>query len=487
MPEGVVQWLDTSAGEVAVVRKGRPFRARITDVEPEARHVGARVHFDIRHDQGRESAVDVRLRTWTSRRHRNVGTLVAARRPDTKGPATYEQAHPRLAALSSAHPLAVAQEWAANVADGDRDGAVALYAPEPVLHLEPSGAGTATAETATAETATGRDRAAGFVERMSAFGRGRRAKVRGLDGEALVGWEPAGPDEPAVSVRCRISHGQIAEQWLEEPTAWTAGFVQEAPSVPPIVLVTWGDVGEEDKRYASERILALAEHIGQPILFARVKLARAPDPARVRPAMAQVTLDVNGEPVRAHVAAHTIHEAVDLVQRRLRDRLEHVASHRAPVRELGVPPEPGEWRHGDRATERPTYFPRPVEDRQLVRHKTFSMDELTPDEAVYDMEQLDYDFHLFSDLATGSDSVIERLEGGKYRLTRLEPVDVGLGAIGGAIEISVAAVPRMSVDEAIERLDAGGEPFVFFADASTGRGNVVYRRYDGHYGLIAPS
>ena len=29
------------------------------------------------------------------------------------------------------------------------------------------------------------------------------------------------------------------------------------------------------------------------------------------------------------------------------------------------------------------------------------------------------------------------------------------------------------------------EPFVFFLDEATGRGRVVYRRYDGHYGLVA--
>jgi hypothetical protein len=42
----------------------------------------------------------------------------------------------------------------------------------------------------------------------------------------------------------------------------------------------------------------------------------------------------------------------------------------------------------------------------------------------------------------------------------------------------------LTVQEATERLDAGGEPFVFFANAVSGRGNVVYRRYDGHDGLI---
>jgi Sigma 54 modulation/S30EA ribosomal protein C terminus len=36
-------------------------------------------------------------------------------------------------------------------------------------------------------------------------------------------------------------------------------------------------------------------------------------------------------------------------------------------------------------------------------------------------------------------------------------------------------------------LEASGQPFLFFVDAETGRGNVLYHRYDGHYGLIVPS
>ena len=46
--------------------------------------------------------------------------------------------------------------------------------------------------------------------------------------------------------------------------------------------------------------------------------------------------------------------------------------------------------------------------------------------------------------------------------------------------------PVLRLDEAEERLDVGHEPFVFFVDAASGRGHVLYRRYDGHYGLIVP-
>jgi Sigma 54 modulation/S30EA ribosomal protein C terminus len=45
----------------------------------------------------------------------------------------------------------------------------------------------------------------------------------------------------------------------------------------------------------------------------------------------------------------------------------------------------------------------------------------------------------------------------------------------------------LTIPEARQRLEVAGLPFVFFADASTDRGSVLYHRYDGHYGLITPA
>ena len=53
--------------------------------------------------------------------------------------------------------------------------------------------------------------------------------------------------------------------------------------------------------------------------------------------------------------------------------------------------------------------------------------------------------------------------------------------------ISPHPAPRHTVSEATNRLDVAGQPFVFFADAGTGRRCVLYHRYDGHYGLITPA
>jgi len=54
------------------------------------------------------------------------------------------------------------------------------------------------------------------------------------------------------------------------------------------------------------------------------------------------------------------------------------------------------------------------------------------------------------------------------------------------VKIHVDAERDPDLDEAIDRLDVGGATFVFFRNAESGQGNVVYRRYDGHYGVVEP-
>ena len=46
--------------------------------------------------------------------------------------------------------------------------------------------------------------------------------------------------------------------------------------------------------------------------------------------------------------------------------------------------------------------------------------------------------------------------------------------------------PGLTVTEATARLETAGQSFLFFVNPETGRGNLLYHRYDGHYGLIEP-
>lgn len=127
-------------------------------------------------------------------------------------------------------------------------------------------------------------------------------------------------------------------------------------------------VSDEKIDYTRDRLRTVLAKIGEPVLLARAKLTLASDPARARPAIAQALLDVNGDLVRAHVAAETPHVAADL-RRRLRDKLEHRSQRRRALRKRRGVPEPGEWRHGDLPANRSHYYDRPLAERQLVRKR----------------------------------------------------------------------------------------------------------------------
>ena len=228
-----------------------------------------------------------------------------------------------------------------------------------------------------------------------------------------------------------------------------------------------GDVSVADSEYARTKVAALTAKFHVPILFARVKLTQSTNPSVRRPALAQVNVEVNGRPVRAQVAAEGMREAIDLLMARLQSRLHHAVDVRAVRRGGGRRDRVVESGHGHRPERLP-------EECEVVRHKSYSAASTTCDEALAEMELMDYDFHLFTDSDTGQDSVVYRTDPGGYRLERLD---------GSA---DTPPVPVLSLAEAKERLDASGA-FVFFADQTTGRGNVLYRRFDGHYGLITPA
>ncbi len=249
---------------------------------------------------------------------------------------------------------------------------------------------------------------------------------------------------------------------------------------------TQGAVPEDAVDLAVIRVRAQLRAASEPVLFARVKLTMAADPAVERPAIAQVNVDLNGRPIRAQATGETMREAIELMCDRLRVQLERAERNWAGIRG-GLPlDEPGEWRHQSIPAQRTPYYPRPLEERGIVRHKSYGLAEMTPDEAVAEMELLDYDFHLFTELSSHEDSVIYRTDEG-YRLAQVHPKPARVGPIAGQITISEVPAPRLDVSEAITRLEAFGEPFMFFVNEQTGRANLIYHRYDGDYGLITPA
>ena len=254
-----------------------------------------------------------------------------------------------------------------------------------------------------------------------------------------------------------------------------------------LAVSTQGDVSAEDRAYAEEKFRRVAGLTPDRVLYARLRLTMARDPARARPAIVKGALDLGGRVLRAHVAAATLREATDFLAERMRDRLDRITvrprSGHLRSRDAG----PGEWHHGDAPAHRSEFFDRPVDEREVVRRKEFAVTAETPDEAVFDMELLHHDFFLFTNVETEEENLVGRAPDGSCEIIQPTPTPESLARGAAPIRLSAIVPSRLGLEDAVELLNAGDQPYVFFVDPDTGRGHVVYRRYDGHYGVIAPA
>lgn len=250
-----------------------------------------------------------------------------------------------------------------------------------------------------------------------------------------------------------------------------------------VVAEIRGAVPLDQVGYAVNKVGSLLRRTSEPVLSARVKLT-AYRSLQGR-AIAQVNVNLNGRPLRAEASGPTMRVAVQHASDRLRIQLGRAARNWEAIRGRRPVPRPGQWRQNPPAPRLPGHH-RPAAERAVVRRKSYALARETPAEAAAEAELLDYDFHLFTERSTGQDGVIYRAAGG-YRLQLAHPGTGRLGPVAPSIIISAQSAPRLSLSEAVTRLETAGQPFLFFLNAETNRGNLLYLRYDGHYGLIAPA
>jgi ribosome-associated translation inhibitor RaiA len=239
------------------------------------------------------------------------------------------------------------------------------------------------------------------------------------------------------------------------------------------------------RELATEKLGKALRHASEPVLQAQVALIMSADPAVGQPAVARASVDLNGHAVRAAAAGPTMREAIDRMAGRLRARLDRSAHSWAARRPVPAA-QPHEWRHQSIPPHRPRYLPRPAEQRQVIRHFSYAAQPEFAAGAAAELDLLDYDFHLFREQSTGEDGVVYRSDG-QCRLALARPRPGRLGPVPPGMTVSETPAPRLTVAEAITRLESLGQPFAFFTDSGTGRGSVIYHRYDGHYGLIVPA
>jgi ribosomal subunit interface protein len=244
-----------------------------------------------------------------------------------------------------------------------------------------------------------------------------------------------------------------------------------------------GSVPGEAREHAEEKIGALDRLVDVPVLGARVVLVQEANPRIERSARAEGEINLNGPVIRAKVADLDPIAAVDSLTQRLGRQLRGFVDRRTDQARRPTERKAGEWRHSSFSTGRPDYFPRAPEEREVVRRKTFATAPLTPAEAVEEMELLDHDFYLFIERETGADVVAYHRDDG--RLGVIGPRGIGWSGESAGI---VYEESRMSgatrLEDAVSEMNILNHRFMYFTDAASGRANVIYMRYDGHYGLI---
>lgn len=243
---------------------------------------------------------------------------------------------------------------------------------------------------------------------------------------------------------------------------------------PEIVVHTSGEVLDGAADYVRRQVEAFVRRMPGRLESVRVKLTAFRNPRVSWPALAQANLVVDGQPVRAQLAARFLQEAGGLLRARL-DR---------QVTRISQPQVPRPWPERPRRPVSPALVSRAPGERELVRRKQFQLAVSSPDEAALAMDVRDYDFHLFVDAETGQDSLVYRVGPTGYRLARVSGIAPIPRESSLLWTVNVHPVPDLTAAKAVELLESTELPYRFFQDVDTGRGSVVYLRYDGHYGLV---
>lgn len=224
-----------------------------------------------------------------------------------------------------------------------------------------------------------------------------------------------------------------------------------------IQIVMRDDFPRHTDDYAATKLRTLLRQFPEPVLHARVTISRHADPAVARPVVVQVNVDLNGRLVRVAADGVAAREAIDAAQAKLRRRLPEFSRHWEARR----------GRHRSDVATRPSSGARE-----------------TVDEAVVRMARLGYRFYLFTESSSGQDSVLHRAGPSGYRLSQVDPAPGRLAPRVTRLVVDDQPAPRLSVSEAVERLEREFLSFLFFADSASGRGCVLYRRGDGQYALV---
>lgn len=246
-----------------------------------------------------------------------------------------------------------------------------------------------------------------------------------------------------------------------------------------------GSVSEDALELAREEVGRLERYVKGPLMGAQVVLTQEENPRIRYPMRAEGTVRLPGRTVRARAAGTNMNAAVDDLAERLQAQLSRFVDRLVTVQRFPAEAPEGQWRRGSKPATRPERSFRPPTERRIERRKIFATGPMTVEEAALEMAALDHDFFLFRDADTGADAVLHKDDEG-----RLAVLDAA-----GSLPPDRPGPPRrpspleqpLDLRRAVQEMNEYDRPFLFFVNEETGRGNVIYLRYDGHYGVIEPA
>jgi hypothetical protein len=228
-----------------------------------------------------------------------------------------------------------------------------------------------------------------------------------------------------------------------------------------------GGVSPQERDSAEEMVRAVQARHRRVVADARVRVSGA---VCGGPGLVQVNLRVCGAPARVQAPGPTVEAAIATAAARL-DR---------QITRLSTTWQPWPWPDPER---RSLGMPG---DGRIVREKTYRLRVARPCQAAATLHALDYDVFLYTDAETGEDAVVYRA--GPVGLALARQATMRPPTLAGSLALTVnpRKTPVLTRDQAVRWLVDGWLPFLFFTDHDTGRGNLLYRRYDGDLGLVAP-
>lgn len=238
-------------------------------------------------------------------------------------------------------------------------------------------------------------------------------------------------------------------------------------TLPEVDVTARGAMAESEATEAAEVLgRILARHRG--VAGARVRLAGG-NCAR-GPMLVQVNLRVCGAPARIQVIAG-VHEALAVAAERLDRQIARLSGRWES------------WPWPDPQRPPLTY----ISEAGIARHKSIQLRQATPCQAGAVMDAMDYDVHMFTDIATGEEAIVYRAGPAGLRLARQRRVHPPAKTAGAAITVNPHRTLILTPRRGADRVNRHGLPFLFFTDPTSARGNLLYRRYDGALTLITPA